>query len=235
MTGLVRKATLLSACGMLFAAVAMAGVPSPGNCKLYHGDPSGLDETTTIHLTGSAAGVPDSVSPSTSAAVGKFCVEVRDLAGALLGNSSVVIDASNETDALLCDDQLNANYLLTCAAATVRAFTAPIGDPDQGIVCFNLIGGSDGGGNATELLNAGRIYADGVLIFSPSIAVYDLDNNVGVGANDLSAWFGDFGDGNPYSRSDYDDSGSIGANDLSLWFGVFGDGGSTDSCVGNCP
>jgi hypothetical protein len=31
MTGLVRKATLLSACGLLMAAAAMAGIPHPGN------------------------------------------------------------------------------------------------------------------------------------------------------------------------------------------------------------
>ena len=72
-----------------------------------------------------------------------------------------------------------------------------------------------------------------------AVAAPDLDGN-GVGANDLSLWFSDFGcangepqDGPHYnSRSDYDGDGFIGANDLSLWFGVWGGGGSSTQ---NCP
>ena len=213
MTGLVRKATLLTACGVLLAAAAMAGVPSPGNSS----------SPACISLVGAAAGAPDSV-------VGKFCVTVRDLANNPLNGSSVTVDLSNDQDAIMCDNQLNANYIVNCAAKTVRAFTNASGD-----VCFTILGGSDGGGNATNLLNAGRIYADGVLLTSPTVSIYDLDDVGGVGANDLSAWFGDFGSGFAYGRSDYDCSGDIGANDLSLWFGVFGAGTSSDSCTGNCP
>jgi len=213
MTGLVRKATLLTAAGLLVASVAMAGVPSPGN------------STTPgcITLVGSLAGVPD-------AAAGQFSVVVRDLANNPLNGASVVIDLSNAADLAICDDQLDANALVNCAAKTTRKFT-----DITGTVTFTVLGGSNGAGNASSLLNKGRIYANGVLIASPTVAAYDLDGSSGVGANDLSAWLTDFGTGNPYGRSDYDCSNTVGANDLSFWLTEFGAGTSAASCAVSCP
>src|SRR5689334_9305655 len=128
MTGLVRKATLLTACGVLVAAAAMANVPCP-SCSTVPG---------CITLVASAAGVPDSSD-------GKFCVVVRDLANNPLNGSSVTIDLSNAPDLHLCSDQLNVNYIINCAAKTVRQFTDV-----TGTVCFTLLGGSNGSGNAVE-------------------------------------------------------------------------------------
>lgn len=213
MTGLLRKATLLTACGALLAAAAMADVPSPGNCTV----------PACISLVGSSAGVPDS-------AAGKFCVVVRDLANNPINGSSVVVDFSNDADARICSDQLNVNYLENCAAATVRAFTDV-----TGTVCFTLLGGSTGAGNATVLGNGGRIFADGVLIDSPGVSTFDLDSSGGVGVNDLSIWLGDFGSGQPWGRSDFDCSGGVGVNDLSLWLAEFGSGNSPSSCLTSCP
>jgi hypothetical protein len=213
MTGLVRKATLLTAAGLLVASAAMAGVPSPGN------------STTPgcITLVGSLAGVPD-------AAAGQFTVVVRDLANNPLNGASVVIDLSNANDIAICDDQLDVNALVNCAAKTTRKFTDVTGS-----VTFTVLGGSNGAGNASTLLNGARIYANGTLIASPTAAAYDLDGASGVGANDLSAWLTDFGSGQPYGRSDYDCSGTIGANDLSLWLTEFGAGTSAASCAVACP
>ena len=216
MTGLVRKATLLTAAGLLVASAAMAGVPSEGNST----------KPGYIQLGGSipsfTAGTPDPV--------GLFIVVVRDLANNPLNGASVVIDFSNCDDVIICEDQFDVDALVNCAAKTVRKFTDITGS-----VQFNIIGGSTGAGAASSFLNHGRIYANGTLIGSPSVAVYDLDNASGVGANDLSAWFTDFGTGNSYGRSDYDGSGSVGANDLSLWFTVFGSGASSSSCASSCP
>ena len=212
MTGLVRKATLLTAAGLLAASAAMAGVPSPTNSTT----------PPCITLVGSLAGVPD--------AAGQFNIVVRDLANNPLNGASVVIDLSGCNDLSICDDQLDANALVNCGAKTTRKFTNALGQ-----VTFIVLGGSNGGGNASSLLGAGRIYANGTQIQAPTVSAFDLDGAGGVGANDLSAWFGDFGAGQPFGRSDYDCSGTIGANDLSLWFGEFGAGTSASSCAVACP
>src|SRR5512144_52854 len=208
MTGLVRKATLLTAAGLLIASSAMSGVPSAANSTT----------PACISLVGSLAGVPD-------AAAGQFTITVRDLANNPLNGASVVCDFSACLDIAICDDQLDANALVNCGAKTTRKFTDALGH-----VTFTVLGGSNGGGNASTLLGGGKIFANGTLIQTPTVSAFDLDNAGGVGANDLSAWFGDFGTGNNYGRSDYDCSGSIGANDLSLWFGEFGTGSSASSC-----
>ena len=212
MTGLVRKATLLTAAGLLAASAAMAGVPSPTNSTT----------PLCISLVGSLAGVPD--------AVGQFNIVVRDLANNPLNGASVVIDLSGCNDLSICDDQLDANALVNCGAKTTRKFTNALGQ-----VTFIVLGGSNGGGNASSLLGAGRIYANGTQIQAPTVSAFDLDGAGGVGANDLSAWLGDFGSGQPFGRSDYDCSGNIGANDLSLWLGRFGAGTSASSCAVACP
>ena len=216
MTGLVRKATLLTAAGLLVASAAMAGVPSEGN------------STKPAFFT--IGGSTDSFTAGTPDPSGLFIVIVRDLANNPLNGASVVIDFSNCDDVSICEDQFDVDALVNCAAKTVRKFTDITGS-----VQFNLIGGSNGAGLASTLQNGGRIYANGTLIGSPTVAVYDLDGASGVGANDLSAWFTDFGTGNAYGRSDYDGSGGVGANDLSLWFTVFGSGASSSSCAVACP
>ena len=214
MTGLVRKATLLSAAGMLLiASAAMAGVPSAANSTA----------PACISLVGSLAGVPD-------AAAGQFTVIVRDLANNPLSGASVVVDFSGCLDLAICSDQLDANALVNCGAKTTRKFTDALGN-----VTFTILGGSNGGGNATTLLNGGKIFANGTLIKQPTVAAFDLDGAGGVGANDLSAWLTDFGSGNNYGRSDFDCSGNIGANDLSLWLTEFGAGTSASSCAVACP
>jgi hypothetical protein len=211
MTGLVRKATLLSAAGLLIASAAMAGVPSAVNST----------SPACISLVGSLAGAPD--------AAGQFTVTVRDLANNPLNGASVVIDLAGCGDLAICDDQLDVDALVNCGAKTTRKFTDALGN-----VTFIVLGGSNGSGNGTSGFNAGKIFANGTLIKSPTVSAYDLDNSSGVGANDLSAWLADFGAGG-LGRSDYDCSSDIGANDLSMWLVLFGAGTSASSCGASCP
>ena len=212
MTGLVRKATLLTAAGLLAASAAMAGVPSPTNSTT----------PLCITLVGSLAGAPD--------AAGQFNIVVRDLANNPLNGASVVIDLSNCLDIAICNDQLDAAATVNCGAKTTRKFTDALGS-----VTFTVLGGSNGAGNASTLLGGGRIFANGTLIQSPSVSAYDLDGANGVGAADLSAWLTDFGSGNAYGRSDYDCNGTVGAGDLSFWLTEFGAGTSAASCAVSCP
>jgi hypothetical protein len=212
MTGLVRKATLLVAGGLLIAGVAGAGVPSPANSTV----------PGAINVVGSSLGLADSVA-------GKFSVVVRDLANNPLNGSSVVVDFSANADVKVCNPQLYPTYTLNCAGRTVRAATDA-----SGTVSFTIVGG--GVGSASVLVNnGGKIYADGVLLKNVTVGAYDLDGIGGVGTGDLSAWLTDFGSGIAYGRSDYDGSGGVGTGDLSLWLTVFGAAASTSSCSATCP
>jgi len=164
------------------------------------------------------------------AASGQFTVICRDLANNPVPGAVVVIDLSTCPDLVLCADQMDAAATVDCVHKTVSTLTAA-----DGSVHFTVLGGSNGAGNAVTLLNGGRIFKNGTLIQNPTVSTYDLDGSGGVGANDLSAWLGDFGTGNNFGHSDYDCSGSLGANDLSFWLGVFGSGTMTASCGASCP
>ena len=211
MTGLVRKATLLTAAGLLAASAAIAGVPSAANSTV----------PACISLVGNAAGVPD--------AAGTFTVIVRDLANNPLSGASVVVDLSGCSELAICEDQLDVDALVTCGAKTTRKFTDGLGS-----VTFTVLGGGNGLPAAT-LLGGGKIFANGTLIGSPTVSAYDLNGSAGIGAADLSAWLGDLASTINYGRSDYNCNGSLGAADLSAWLTVLAGGGSTASCVTACP
>ncbi|MFN8589523.1 MAG: hypothetical protein U0704_17155 [Candidatus Eisenbacteria bacterium] len=215
MTGLVRKATL-TACGMLVAASAFAGVPSPGN--------STLPAPAFLTVVGSSLGTADPL--------GTFSITVRDLANNPINGSSVVLDFSAGSDLQLCSDQLDAGATVNCAAKSVRKFTDA-----SGVVSFTVVGGgTNAGATAGAGLGSVKVYADGVLLGSMTSAILNQDGGLsGVGANDISVWIADFGSGNYYGRSDYDYSTAIGANDLSLLIGAFGALGSTEGCSTYCP
>jgi len=167
---------------------------------------------------------------ATPAAVGQFTVTVRDLANNPVPGAAVAVGISDCLDLHICADQLDPTATVNCAAGLVTKIA-----DGAGTVQFTVLGGSNGGGNATTLLNGGQIFANGTLIGRPTVSAFDLDGQGGVGANDLSAWLTDFGSGQNYGRSDYDCSNNIGANDLSLWLTAFGSGTMTSSCASSCP
>ena len=185
----------------------------------------GSNSTTPscISLVGTYGGVP-------AHGAGEFAVTIRDLANNPIAGATVVIDLSTAPDLRLCADQLDPAATVDCAHKTVSKLTGV-----DGSVRFTVLGSSNGGGNAVTLLGNGRIYANGTLIQSPTVSAYDLDGSSGLGANDLSAWLGDFGSGQPFGRSDYDCSGNLGANDLSIWLSAFGSGAMAESCASQCP
>jgi len=222
MTGLVRKATLFAVCGLLAASAAFASVPSPANSTC----------PPCIYLVGDdGAGTIDGD--------GEFCVTVRDLANVPINNSLVVVDFSGCSGLSICDNnELGAT--VDCGTQTVRAFTGA-----GGVVCFRIKGhANNSGGDQPPFnpYNCAKIYADGVLLCSPSVGAFDHDAS-GMGPADLSAWLGDFFGPNSPSRSDYDCTGDLGPADLSRWLDVFFDvaanGGSSNNCPnapkGDCP
>jgi len=218
MTGLVRKATLFAVCGLLAASAAFASVPSPANSTC----------PPCISLVGDdGAGTIDGD--------GEFCVTVRDLANFPINNSLVVVDFSACSGLTICDNN-ELGYVVDCGTQTVRGFTGA-----GGVICFRIKGhANNSGGNTLPFnpYNCAKIFADGVLLCSPSVSAYDHDGG-GVGAADLSAWLGDFfdilGNGLDPSRSDYDCSGGVGAADLSRWLDVFFDVNANGTSSNNCP
>jgi hypothetical protein len=227
MTGLIRKATLLAVCGLLTAGAAFASVPSVDNskCVIACGDAT---ETILgcIYLIGD-----DGVAPDPD---GNFCVIVRDLANVPINNSLVVVDFSLCSGVVLCDNTPNP-HTVDCGTQTVRDFSGA-----NGVASFTIKGhGTNAGDEALYTpANCVRIFADGVLLCSPSVGLFDQDGG-GVGSPDLSAWGGDFFQVNagtgPYNRSDYDCDGDVDSADLSVWGGIFFDLNANGTSVNNCP
>ena len=190
-----------------------SGIPSAGNSTV----------PAVIRLGGPNGGEPDAVA-------GPFTIVARDLANNPMNALPIVIDLSNCPDLVLCSEQMDPNAVTNCAAKTIQKTTNV-----QGQVTFTVLGSSTGAGHGASLAGSARVLGHGVLMAEPSVASFDLDGSIGVGAADLSAWLSDFGTGQPYERSDYDGDGHVGASDLSEWLTVFGAGGSTQSCGASCP
>ena len=177
-----------------------------------------------IRLVGARGGVPAS-------AFGKFTVVVRDLANNPMPGASVVIDLASCYDLAVCADQHDPNVVVNCVAKTVRAFTGA-----DGSVQFTLLGqGYNGVSGPSPPVHSGRVYGNGLLIGTPTIACYDLDGAGGVSINDLSVWLGDFGSSTNPGRSDFDGNSFVGVNDLSIWLEGFGSGTMIESCGASCP
>jgi len=215
MTGLVRKASLFSAVGLVVASAALANVPSPANST----------KPAYIDVVGSLSGTAD---PG-----GAFTVIVRDFGGTPIANSQVVIDFLNCTDINLCTAVVGAS-VLDCPTRTVRGFT-----DGTGTVSFNIMGAGKNSGNAAGPAGGcANILADGVSLFHPTVTAYDENGALtqnGVGASDLSAWVSDFGhlgSSGYKGRSDFNHDGALGAGDLSFWVSRFGSGKSASGCFG---
>ena len=219
MTGLVRKAAALAACGVLFgAAVAFAGVPSPGNSTI----------PARINLVGANAGVADS-GPLYSLVT----VTVRDLAANPIANSSVVLDFSGDVSDTRIGDatsQLYPGVVANCGTHGVSSLTDALG-----VATFVVMGGGKTPTGAAHAAGAGKVYADGVLLGSISVGSYDLNGQDGVTLADLSLWSADyFGAANP-DRANYDQIGGVDLLDLSTWGASYFGGGSNVSSTTYCP
>ena len=208
MTGLVRKATFLVACGVLVASAAMASVPSPANSTV----------PTCINLVGTNG---TSADPA-----GAFTVTVKDLANVPINNSLVVLDLSACSGLQICTNQ--PGFTTDCATQTLRGFTGA-----GGTITFNVIGHANTLCDAAprNAYNCAKVYADGVLLGSPSAHAFDL-NGGGVAPADLSAWLCDFFGPNNPSRSDYNCTGTVDPADLSAWLVNFFGAAGAQGCIG---
>ena len=216
MTGLVRRAALLSLGGLFVARSAMACLPSgtfstfpPNNCVKLAGR----------NLSGTAD------------AAGTFSLIIRSGSGLLIPNSNVVLDFSScpdvhmasQADLLGLAGNPNAGLTENAVFKTVTRAAGPTNGQATGQVSFTLLGGSTVGGNGSGALCA-RVIADDVQIGTLTIAVYDWDGSRTIDSGDLSGAMGDtFAPGSgstAKARSDFDCNGTVNSGDLSVLLSV---------------
>lgn len=220
MTGLVRKAAVLAACGVIFgAAVAFAGVPDPTNSTI----------PSRINLVGVNSGtlLIDQLSPDAV-----VTVTVRDLAANPIANSSVVLDFSGTTsDTRIGDVQPLAGLTANCGTHGVSALTDV-----AGVATFSIQGGGLAITGAPHGASAGLIYADGVLLGPIAVGIYDLNGSAGVDPLDLARLGSDIlGGSNPERANYFDADLVVDGLDLSVWGAVYFSARSDQSAATYCP
>jgi hypothetical protein len=185
MTGLVRKAALLGACGLFIASVAGAAVPDPAHSAVPIGIISGGVKTV-------ADWTPDPGIVTT--------VTVRDFLNNPIGGSTVELNYSLCTpDTKLCLAVV-AGQTIDVASRTVRGATDAFG-----VFRATILGASNHTGGSTVATNppgAGyclKVYADGILLGTAASVILDLNGtigypaNMGVNAADASYLWSDIG------------------------------------------
>lgn len=202
---------VLAALATAIATPAFADVPSPFNHTI----------PTHVVLVGHGPAGPDSATGHV------YCV-IRDLASNPIPNALVWFEFSGCTDLTIATDQRDARLTVNCAMRSVRAVT----DQD-GRVDFTILGSGTAGPPSPP--NAMHIYADGVLLGSPPVAVLERDGFPGLTLTDLSLWAADFFGGTNVERADLDGSGSVNVADLSVWAKAWFGGDNAYAIGGLCP
>jgi hypothetical protein len=221
MTGLVRKATLLSGALLLVAGVAMAGVPSAANSTL----PAG------IQYVGSQGGVVD--------AKGQAIVTVRDAGNNPVINSTVELlfgacATAVPSDLNLDDVQPFPGLAVNCAGNVVVAVTNASGQ-----ATFRIVGGAAAlpGNNPGITTPCCTVRADGQVLGTLRVGAYDLNTSGGVNAADQSLFLSTlFASPAGYRcRADYNGDGLCNSADLSKILSVqFGAGSGTSAVAPFC-
>lgn len=133
-------------------------------------------------------------------------VVVRDIANNPVASSSVVFDFSECPAAFVCPTGPSDPYLYTPANRTIRAFTNAIGS----VVFPARVGGVGG---------IVRVYADGVMLHSYTLASPDQDGNgmvVGVIGLDDPIFIPKLGSADP--TADFDCSGVVNFDDEQIFY-----------------
>jgi hypothetical protein len=228
MTGLLRRATLFTALGLLAAGAALASVPNASNS----------DIGVSITIAGREGdGTVDRMTQKS--------FTIRDGAGNPVANSVVIINFTNCTsqDMRLCDTQPHAGLTVNCGAKTVSATTN-----SSGVATFRIVGWAvnltGSGSSAGAGQGCATITADGVPMGSLTVSSPDQDGNGAVGLGDFILFVNDrfsctgvgtcTGSGNGRGRSDFDGDGSVALADLIAFVNYrFGCAGGPGSCTGS--
>lgn len=195
----------------LGAPAARAGLPGYGQSTI----------PAHVRVVGCGPAGPDH-------ALGRVTVVIRDLANNPVPSSVVAFDFGQFTDLALALDQLDPRLTVNCATRAVLAVTDQNGRAD-----FTVVGSGIPG--AASPPNSLHIYADGLLLGSPSVAMLDRDGTGGLTSLDLSLWVADFFSGNYFERADLDGDGEVSGPDLSLWAAAYFSGNNSQPIGAFCP
>jgi hypothetical protein len=234
MTGLVRKATFLSVCGLLIAGSAMAFVPSPVTSTVPCG----------INLVGWNSTVADPT--------GNFTIVVKDIAGNVVPNSPIIVDfTACCNDIRVAGTQHSGSLTLDGTKKKVLGTTN-----GSGVLTMSIMGMAAALRPApTNARGAGvnngcaDLYASGQLLTPNHIQVGTFDEDgaaggLGVTGADFSVFLGDWLPGIYYQRGDYNygvtcsQSPGITGADFSVFLGVWLGPGSSSLNVAptaTCP
>ena len=247
MTGLVRKATLLTACGLLAAVSAFAAVPSPASSTV----------PCAIVLVGHNAGA------TTADPYGQFVVVVKDATNSPLNSATVTVDFSGCCPGIkLSNTQLGAGVSHVANSAVATGLTDVTGTATfriEGAAAgsSSFITGSSGCANISATPNGSItpvLLTNGIDHPTVIVSVPDLAGTVGTAGVDISDLAFFIGDKNAFAannanyrqRSDFDfhlpvfncvavfnPTSGFGVNlgDLSQWISVKNAAGS----FGNGP
>jgi hypothetical protein len=180
MTGLIRKATLLTVMGLLVAEAAMAGVPSAGNSTVPANLRLGVYSTFPGPGLAPTSGAPNGIF--------SFTVSVKDGGGFAVQFTPVTIDFNACHNLYLAQDQPAAGVTIDCINHRVFATTNNLG-----VASFNIVGASNNGNGATQPSSptttplCASVSASSQHLGDMEVITVDMDNLGGVTSADLGS------------------------------------------------
>jgi hypothetical protein len=221
MTGLVRKAILLTVGASFIAGVAAASTPSAANSSF---------PTTGILLVGrNAANTPNEDS------AGEFSVTVKDATNTPIPGATVTVNFNACTpDIRVSRIQSFTGVSVICngVLGVVSAQTNALG-----VATLRILGGAQNAGNSPGAAAAcAEIRANGVFLSTVEAAAIDQTGGLnGALANDVSVVISDINNANPARRSDFNFSNSVLPNDLSVDIALVNSGRSSSNSAAISP
>jgi hypothetical protein len=221
MTGLLRRATLITAVGLIAASVASAGVPNAGN-------------TTR---PGAVVLCPKDPTQPLAAASGLATFTIRDAANNPVPNSVVVITMSGctGTEIRLSSNQPHAGVFVNCAAKSVSAVTNA-----SGIATFRLLGrvGTHPGFATGVVSGCASVTADGVPLGAINVSVADQNGAGGCNAADGALFLADRDNATSpknQARSDFNGAAGVNAADGAIFLQLRDFSGADVTEAADCP
>jgi hypothetical protein len=175
-----------------------------------------------ILLVGTTGGVSD---PR-----GLFTVTVRDFASNPLPNATVSVDFTQCTDARIATSQPYPGVTAQCSGSpgVVSAVT-----DERGQAHFDIVGAADLVATPAAS-HCTRIYVDGVLVGTLTVAIYDRDASSGLNVLDVSRALNELLQGQAPARDDFNFSDNVNIVDVSQMLGASLAGGSHESATAFC-
>jgi len=224
MTGLVRKAILITVGASMYAGAAMAVTPSAANSTF---------STTPMMLVGK-----QSLNTPPEDSRGQLSVTVRDGSNVVIQGATVTINFNACTpDIILSRIQSFTGVSVLCngVRGVVSAQTNNLG-----VATFRILGGADNNsGNEpgyTGAVGCAELRANSVFFANLEVVAPDQTNNLdGALPGDISVVVTDFNQGNVSKRDDFNQDTVVALGDLGFLLTIVNSGTSAQSTGAICP